>query len=157
MRYFIFVLVLAAILVVPGLTLAQEIGGPGDLPVDAGDFEDLLDSGTCTVNGVEVPCEELTNDIKGFLGAGIAIVVVSLLVGLVAFIFWIMMLVHAIKYPIDSKPLWIILIIITGVLGAIIYYFAVKRGYKLEMTGPPSAPPPVAPSSNMPPPTVPTQ
>ncbi len=45
------------------------------------------------------------------------------------FVFWIIMLVHAISKPIDNKVAWILVIILLNLLGALIYYFAVKRKY----------------------------
>ena len=87
----------------------------------------------CTVNGKEVPCDEM----KSFLGGlGLGSFVVVSVIGLISFIFWLMMLIHAIKKPIESKPVWIILMILTGIFGAIIYYFAVKRGFDKKV--PPS-------------------
>ncbi len=44
-------------------------------------------------------------------------------------VLWIVMLVHAIRHDIKDKALWIILILLTGWLGAIIYYFVVKRNF----------------------------
>jgi len=48
-------------------------------------------------------------------------------------IFWIMMLIDAInrKYPAENdKVVWILVIVLVGVIGAIIYYFVVKRAKK---------------------------
>jgi len=150
MKKIISILALVAVVVFPALVLAQEsVGGSSDV---------LEDGGRCYLNGVEVPCDELADKVGGFFAGGIIFILVFSLIGILAFIFWIMMLVHAIKYPIDNKALWLLLILLTGIIGAIVYYFAVKRDYKLEMAGPPSVPPPVAPPSNMPsPPTAPTQ
>ena len=61
----------------------------------------------------------------GFLGAGILLTAIAIL--LIAF--WIWMLVHAIKHDIEEKPLWILVIGLMGIIGAIAYYFAVKRHY----------------------------
>lgn len=61
------------------------------------------------------------------------------------FVFWIMMLVHVIRHPIQNKPLWILVILIGQGLGAIVYYFAVKRKMSEHVAAPvvtpPSAPP----------------
>lgn len=108
--------------------------------------------GKCTINGVEVDCEQAAENFgKGFgalFGAGIAFVLIFFAVGILALIFWIMMLVHAIKYPVENKVLWIILMVIAGVLGSIIYYFAVKKNY--GKTGMPmNNMPPSMPPSNM--------
>lgn len=61
----------------------------------------------------------------GFLGAGIVLTILAIL--LIAF--WIWMLVHAIKHDIEEKPLWILVIGLMGIIGAVVYYFAVKRHY----------------------------
>lgn len=66
----------------------------------------------------------------GILGFVLALVFFIVLVSLCAFIFWILMLVHAISKPIKSKALWILIILLFGIIGAIIYYFAVKREFK---------------------------
>ena len=49
------------------------------------------------------------------------------LLGLFLFVFWIMMLVDAIKNQTENKALWVVIIIFLGWLGAIIYYFAAKK------------------------------
>lgn len=77
----------------------------------------------CTLNGQEVPCSQV------FGGWFLVIWLVLLLVGVALFIFWLWMLIHAITKPIENKPLWIIIILIGSTLGAIIYYFAVKRKF----------------------------
>ena len=44
------------------------------------------------------------------------------------FVFWIMMLIDAIKNaPEKTKIIWVIVIIFTHILGALIYYFMEKR------------------------------
>lgn len=45
------------------------------------------------------------------------------------FVFWIMMIIHAATYPVENKTVWIIVLILTGFLGAIAYYFVIKRNY----------------------------
>ena len=60
---------------------------------------------------------------------------VLLIVGLVLFffIFWIMMIVDAAqrKFRSDSdKIVWILIIVFLHILGAIIYYFVVKKNKK---------------------------
>ena len=47
--------------------------------------------------------------------------------GLVSFVFWIMMLIHACSNNIPNKVLWIVLLFLFGIIAAIVYYFAVKR------------------------------
>ncbi|MEK6875633.1 MAG: PLDc N-terminal domain-containing protein [Nanoarchaeota archaeon] len=52
------------------------------------------------------------------------------ILAIVAFIFWVLMLIDAIKRNFkgdNDKLLWILVIIFAGVIGAIIYYFMVKK------------------------------
>ncbi len=85
--------------------------------------------GRCTVNGQEIPCPEAVQAIgKAAIGFGIFALVMGT-VGIAATVFWIMMLVHAASKPIENKALWIVLMVITGIIGAIVYYFAVKRTF----------------------------
>lgn len=63
---------------------------------------------------------------KSLTGIFIFIIVLIVFV-LVLGVFWIWMLIDCIKREFDNKALWIIIIVLIGVLGAIIYYFAIKR------------------------------
>jgi len=76
-----------------------------------------LAAAVCRVNGKEVPCGEFPW----------WIFIVVFVVGILAFIFWLRMLIHAAKSTDPSKVAWIILIVFTNLLGAIIYYFAAKK------------------------------
>lgn len=88
-----------------------------------------LAAAKCTVNGQEVDCAELGNKIKGFLGWGIGGFFLVAALGIWAMVFWIMMIVHAAKHDVESKAMWIILMVFTGIVGALIYYFSVKRKF----------------------------
>ncbi len=65
----------------------------------------------------------------GFVGVMLIFVLFIVLVCLAALIFWVLMLIHAISKPIKSKAVWILILLIFGIIGAIIYYFAVKREF----------------------------
>lgn len=57
------------------------------------------------------------------------------LIGLaiLAFIFWILMLVDVVQRNFkkdNDKIIWVLIIIFTGVIGAIIYYYLVKKKNK---------------------------
>lgn len=107
-----------------------------------------LAAATCTVNNQEVPCEELGNQIKGFVGWGLGIFFILFVIGILATVFWIMMIIHAAKHDIQDKGMWIILMVFTGIIGAIIYYFVVKQKFNKQ---------PISPSStSVQPPTSPT-
>ena len=66
-------------------------------------------------------------------GMGILFFVFLFLVVIAAFIagmvFWIMMIIDCAqrKFPGNEQVVWILLLIFTGILGATIYYFVVKR------------------------------
>jgi hypothetical protein len=46
---------------------------------------------------------------------------------LVGGIFWLMMLIHALSNPIPNKIMWVAVIFFISLVGAIIYYFVIKR------------------------------
>ena len=64
-----------------------------------------------------------------FVGWGIFMIVFSS-ISLLATVFWIMMLIHVANHDVENKTLWVLLIVFTGVVGALVYYFVVKRKYK---------------------------
>jgi prolipoprotein diacylglyceryltransferase len=52
------------------------------------------------------------------------------LVGIASLVFWILMLVDSIKREYkneNEKITWILVIVLAGIIGALIYYFMVKR------------------------------
>lgn len=69
----------------------------------------------------------------GILGLGIIGLVFGLLataVSIIAFVFWILMLVDCIKRKFKDdieKIVWVLVIIFTNIVGALIYYFIVKK------------------------------
>jgi hypothetical protein len=90
----------------------------------------------CIVNGTEVSCATMDPNMifQVHVGASLYemnpfIALSIMMLWVILIIFWILMLVHAIVNPIPYKVLWVILIIFTGILGALIYYFAIKLGF----------------------------
>ncbi|MDD5050808.1 MAG: PLDc N-terminal domain-containing protein [Candidatus Pacebacteria bacterium] len=77
----------------------------------------------CKSNGQVVPCGNIGWLIGGVFGLG----GIFLLIALLGTIFWIMMLIHAATHDIPNKPLWLLIIIFGHLLGAIVYYFSVKK------------------------------
>lgn len=75
--------------------------------------------------------------IAGLVGAGAALIIlvvlgVMILAGLAIFlfVFWILMIVDCAtrKFKNDTdRVVWILILIFLGLIGAIIYYFVVKR------------------------------
>lgn len=102
---------------------------------------------TCTLNGQIVPCPELVQSAKSFFGWGIGFVIFFLILFVLITAFWVSMLVHAIKNPIEHKPLWILIMLIAGYIGSLIYYFAVKKTFVVNQNI--TTPPP--PSQSVPP------
>lgn len=72
-----------------------------------------------------MPHDSFLNFLPWVAGLGI----VFTILGLLLIAFWIWMLVHAIRKDIDYKPVWILVLWIMNIFGAIVYYFAVKRTY----------------------------
>ena len=64
-------------------------------------------------------------------GGSLIILLLIIVANIALFIFWIFMLVDVFKRTNwkqeSDKTLWILLVILLGYLGAIVYYFAVKR------------------------------
>jgi hypothetical protein len=64
-------------------------------------------------------------------GAIGVLLIIFLIIAIVVFsiIFWIMMLVDSIKHKYkykDDKIIWVLVIALLGIIGAIVYYFVVK-------------------------------
>ena len=81
------------------------------------------ETSNCTVNGIEQDCP------AWMAAAGYGFGIFWLLFILWAFVFWIYMLVHLLKsdMPDSEKLVWVIVILFASLIGAIIYYFLVKR------------------------------
>ncbi len=85
----------------------------------------------CTVNGKPVPCDQFFGKMSSFVfGFGSLFFLVFFILLIASFIFWIRMLIDSIKRDYDNKPVWILILLVTGLLGAIAYYFAVKKKQK---------------------------
>ncbi|MBI5414581.1 PLDc_N domain-containing protein [Candidatus Peregrinibacteria bacterium] len=75
---------------------------------------------TCTLNGKEIPCDQMP-------GWFWAVSIGMTLLGLFCFIFWLRMLLDAIRNQTKDKTMWVLIIIFLNVLGAVIYYFSEKK------------------------------
>lgn len=76
----------------------------------------------------------------GLFGFGLALFlpfIIAILLGILGTIFWIWMLVDVIRRPNPDKALWVIIVLLFHVLGAIVYYFAERK--KLMAQNPPVA------------------
>lgn len=104
---------------------------------------------TCVLNGRTVPCDELGESLTGVMGLGLGIMAVFAIISIACLIFWIMMIVHASSHPVPNKAMWIVVMVFTGVLGAIIYYFVVKRTFGNIPTPPSATSMPPTPTSSV--------
>ncbi len=69
-------------------------------------------------------------DMMNLLGIGLAGGLIMFVIGVLAFIFWIAMLIDGLKRKFKNdteKIVWILVLIFTYILGALIYYFIVKH------------------------------
>ena len=75
-------------------------------------------------------------EISPILGLILFMPIVSIIIITGLFIFWLLMLIDAIKYsPEKLKIVWVIVIIFTHIIGAIVYYFVEKRPRNKIKTG----------------------
>lgn len=89
----------------------------------------------CTLNGQPVDCSELADKAAPFLGLGIGLfvlfIVIAGIIAIATFVFWILMLLHAIKHQSPDRTIWIaglIIAFLTGFMfiGALLYFFIEK-------------------------------
>lgn len=69
------------------------------------------------------------NFFGGLWALGAVFMLIFLAVAIFCFIFWILMLVDCVKRKFKGdteKVVWVLVIIFTGIIGALIYYFVVK-------------------------------
>lgn len=128
-----------------GIVSAQTPVDPSEVMPTATMDSDTTSLSTCIVNGEQVPCEELAGAVGAAAPYLIGFMILMVIIGLACTVFWVWMLVHAVTHPVENKPLWILILVLTGILGAIIYFFAVKRQFDRGGTiiSPPTAVPPV--------------
>lgn len=74
--------------------------------------------------------EQAVGMFAGLLGVVFVIVIGLVFLGLLAF--WVWMLIDCVQRPFapneqNAKVVWILVIVLAGWLGALIYYFVVKR------------------------------
>lgn len=92
--------------------------------------QETTSSSRCELNGQEISCEELEAKAQWWLKWWLYVFWALAIVGILLTILWIWMLVDAIRFQEKDKALWIVLMIFTWWIGAIIYYFAAKRARK---------------------------
>jgi len=66
----------------------------------------------------------------GFILFFIVFWMAFVVLGILATIFWVFMIVDAAKRKFKNesdKTLWILVVVLAGIIGAIVYYFVIKR------------------------------
>jgi RsiW-degrading membrane proteinase PrsW (M82 family) len=71
---------------------------------------------------------ESSYSMVGFMSALFLLPLIWILVVIALFVFWLLMLIDAIKHsPEKTKMIWVIVIIFTQIIGALVYYYVEKR------------------------------
>ena len=68
-----------------------------------------------------------------FIGLIILLVIAIIALIIAGFVFWIMMIIDVSRRNFkesSEKAIWVLLIVLTGLIGATIYYFVVKKAKK---------------------------
>jgi len=102
-----------SVFLLPALVFAQDFG-----------FRMMnYNNNGCLYNGF-IPDQTML----GFMSFLFIIPFIGIIVVIVLFIFWLKMLIDAIKHsPEKLKIIWVLVIIFTHIIGALIYYFVEKR------------------------------
>lgn len=91
---------------------------------------------TCTLNGKEIDCAELADKAQPYLGLGIGLAVTFLVLLLASFVFWLLMLLHALQHDWPDKTVWVVLLAVSfffgfGLIVALVYFFAEKKNAEI--------------------------
>lgn len=108
-----------------------------------------------------LPCPAVIADISPAsfgLGVGLGIVLLiglAILIGIGLFALWIWMLIDCAQAPDNpadpnARVIWILVLVFTGWLGAILYFFIVRQPRRARER--PPSPPPPSPQTDIPPP-----
>ena len=81
----------------------------------------------CTLNGEVVPCDQMWEEIWWIF----PLIGIGLIIGALFMAFWIWMLVDCATREFNDKVVWIIVLMFAGIIGAIVYYFVIKKKNKI--------------------------
>ena len=82
---------------------------------------------SCEINGKTVPCDQMPAWFPWVFILPFIIWFFMMILMIPLFVLWILMLLHAVKNQTDNKTAWVLILIFTNFVGAVIYYFAEKR------------------------------
>lgn len=63
----------------------------------------------------------------------IAMAIFMIILGIAAFVFWIVMLIHVLTKPVPSKVVWVLLMVFLGAIGSLIYLIVYHVNYKKQI------------------------
>jgi len=78
----------------------------------------------CSVNGNEVPCDELP--VAPVIGFGVFFIFI-MIVGFITFAIWLWLFIDAIRFEKENLILWLLGMFFIGPLVSIVYFFVRKR------------------------------
>lgn len=86
----------------------------------------------CTLNGQSIKCSEIIDKVRPYAGLGIALAFIITFLLIVDTIFWLLMLLHALNHNSPTRNDWIIVLVVSFVLGfgfiaALVYFFNEKK------------------------------
>jgi hypothetical protein len=134
MKKIIFSLLIAVLFLGSGIALAQneteissEEKSKPSIKIEFDGMDDFSKKLEKEFDGEKI--EIRIEDAGGAIAVGAGIAIFFFILFLASVVFWIAMLVHAVSKPITSKAVWILILLLTGIIGAIVYYFAVKKEF----------------------------
>jgi hypothetical protein len=83
----------------------------------------ILAIAECTMNGQVVPCGQVPPPSTDLL-VGVAAMI---FVGFVISLLWLVMMGHCLVTPVPKKWSWFIIMLLTGFVGSLVYYFKVYK------------------------------
>lgn len=60
-------------------------------------------------------------------GVAAGVLIMLWIIGLALFVFWLWMLIDCARRDFDKKTMWLVILLLLGGIGAIAYFFAVKK------------------------------
>ena len=61
-----------------------------------------------------------------FVTAGVMVLLTLVFIGISCAVFWVLMLVDCITRDFEGKLIWVVIILLGGFVGSLIYYFMIK-------------------------------
>lgn len=96
---------------------------------------------SCELNGRPISCSELADKAKPFIGLGLGIMAFIVIISVAIFVFWLLMLIHALQHKSPNRDVWLIVLVVSfvtgfGLIGALVYLFAEKKKAELATPAP---------------------